>query len=51
MIELVWTTQRYWEDVLLPGLQRFYHQRFVPAYIEREARRLAGDMSIPPMPK
>jgi len=42
--------EKYWSNHLLPALKSFYFDLYVPAYVEREARRAKGDYSVPPMP-
>lgn len=42
--------QSYWEGELLPALKRFYFDLYVPAYVEKEMRRMAGDDFTPPKP-
>mmetsp|Transcript_13835 Transcript_13835/g.37984 ORF Transcript_13835/g.37984 Transcript_13835/m.37984 type:complete len:84 (-) Transcript_13835:231-482(-) len=37
-IQRVPADKDYWQLSLLPALQRFFHERFVPAYIAREER-------------
>ena len=49
-IQRVAFNKEYWESRLYPGLERFYHEVFIPAYLDREESRAMGDESIPPYP-
>ncbi len=42
--------RNYWQKELKPALTNFYNEVFLPAYLDREERRAAGDESVPPMP-
>jgi hypothetical protein len=35
VVQRVPADRGYWEAALLPALARFYHDRFVPAYVAR----------------
>ena len=50
-IQRVEFDQGYWEQHLLPALKSFYFDQYVPAYVEREVRRMNGDFSVPLAPK
>lgn len=42
--------RNYWQKELKPALTNFYNEVFLPAYLDREERRAAGDEGVPPMP-